>query len=165
MDWGELRQTLTNWASRIVRFTSIGTSASDGSCTVAGRSYAGGPEAPSIKARLGFPFGIRSRPPSGVDATVVHAAGAVARGVAVAHDSKKYGPDDLEDGETALYGAANAKAVLVNKDAAIEVTATPGQPITIKVSGAAAITLMVDAVTGAIKLGPGAAGLYFAVLY
>ena len=111
MDWSDLRQMLTDWASRIVRFTRIARAASDGSASVEGRTIPGGPEAPSIRARLMFPFGVRSVPPAGVDAAVVHAAGAGARCIVVACDAPKYGPSDLAEGETALYSQQNPKAV------------------------------------------------------
>jgi len=122
MDFGELRQMFTDWASRIVRFTQIASASSDGTASVAGRAYAGGPAAPNLKARLLFPFGIRSVPPSGVDAAVIHAAGASARGMIVGCDSKEYGPSDLSDGETAVYSQANPKALVADQHGNTEVT-------------------------------------------
>lgn len=114
MDWGQLRQHLTDWASRIVRFSRIAQASSDGRCSVEGRTIPGGPESPSIQARLMFPFGVRSVPPSGVDAAVVHAAGGAARGIVVGCDATRYGPSDLAEGETALYSQHNAKALLAD---------------------------------------------------
>ena len=49
MDFGELRQMFTDWASRIVRFTQIASASSDGTASVAGRAYAGGPAAPNLR--------------------------------------------------------------------------------------------------------------------
>ena len=137
MDLGELRQMLTDWASRIVRFTQIASAKSDGSASVVGRSIPGGPDAPSIKARLMFPFGLRSVPPSGVDAAVVHAAGASARGMIVGCDSKEYGPSDLDWGETAVYSQQNPKALLADKSGNTKITSTTvdGTPGDVVVNG------------------------------
>src|SRR5579864_7333506 len=127
MDFGDLRQLLTDWASRIVRFTQIASAKSDGSATVAGRSYAGGPAAPSIKARLIFPFGLRSMPPSGVDAAVVHAAGASARGMIVGCDSAKYGPSDLPSGGAALYCSTSGALVWFDDHGKLHAASASGQ--------------------------------------
>jgi|GEM_PF-3832191 len=137
MDFGELRQMFTDWASRIVRFTQIASASSDGTASVAGRAYAGGPAAPNLKARSLFPFGLRSVPPSGVDAAVVHAAGASARGMIVGCDSKEYGPSDLSDGETAIYSQANPKALVADQHGNTEVTSATvdGVPGDVVVNG------------------------------
>jgi hypothetical protein len=126
MDLGDLRQMLVDWASRIVRFTSIATAGSDTSCTVAGRSYAGGPPEPGIRARLMFPFGIRSVPPSGVDAAVVHPAGASARGIVVGCDSKAFGPADLAEGETAIYSKVDGVVVKLDASGLVLLGAASG---------------------------------------
>ena len=155
MDFGELRQMLTDWASRIVRFTQIAGAASDGSATIAGRTYPGGPAAPSIKARLIFPFGFRSVPPSGVDAAVVHAAAASARGMIVGCDSAKYGPSDLPNGGAALYCSSTGAVVWFDDHGKLRVTSTSGQPIDI----AAGAAVTIEAAAGAnVAVNAGAGG-------
>ena len=113
MDLGELRQILTDWASRIVRFTRIASAGSDGSASVAGRGYAGGPAAPNIKARLIFPFGIRSVPPSGVDAAVNAGANGVSGpslsrsdSDALYRDALKHAVADADEKAKALAAAS-----------------------------------------------------------
>jgi phage gp45-like len=69
-----------------------------------------------------WPFGLRSRPPSGVEAVVVLVNGAATRAVMVSAESAKYGPSDLEEGESALYNKT-AAVIRIWKDGKITIDA------------------------------------------
>ncbi|HZU84524.1 MAG TPA: phage baseplate assembly protein [Polyangiaceae bacterium] len=94
---------------------------------LAGRSE---PDEPSyqVPVRRLWPFGLRSRPPAGVEVIVVFPNGSPVAGVMVGAESAKYGPSDLEEGETAVYGAAGA-VILLDKDGNVVVKAAQGKSI------------------------------------
>lgn len=75
-----------------------------------------------IPVRRIWPFGIRSRPPAGVEAVVVYPNGSPVSGVMVGAESAKYGPSDLEEGETAVYSSSGATMKL-DKDGNIIILA------------------------------------------
>jgi phage gp45-like len=82
-----------------------------------------------------WPFGIRSRPPAGVDAAVVHAFGGSTNGMMVGAESPQYGPDDLEDGETAIYSSVNASVLLADEDGNTAITSATDGDVTIDAHG------------------------------
>lgn len=137
MDFESLRELLTNWAGRLVRWSRIASADSKGRAAVEGRTIPGGPEPPTIAARLMFPFGLRSVPPAGVDAAVVHAAGGSARGMVVGCDSSRFGPSDLDGGETAVYSQQNPRALVADKAGNTKITSTTvnGTPGDVVVNG------------------------------
>lgn len=110
-------QILRDWAGRIARFAGIASAKSDGSCVVAGRTFAGGKAASSIPARLLAPFGLRSVPPP-MDCALIQGNGTSRGAMAFPCDTAQYGPDDLDpDGaEVALYNANQPRALVVSDD-------------------------------------------------
>lgn len=102
MNHGEFRDKLRNALAAVIRFTRTASASEDGqddACEGRGSDD----EAPKLGVRRLWPFGIRSLPPEGVDALVVHANGGSTNGVMLGAESKAYGPSDLKTGETALY--------------------------------------------------------------
>lgn len=73
-----------------------------------------------------WPFGIRARPPAGVDAVWIALGGRnkSGHGVIVGAESKGYGPGDLADGEVALYNKVSGCVVRLNADGTISINGT-----------------------------------------
>jgi phage gp45-like len=108
MTWSDVRDFVYQAIGWLVSYTRVAKSSAGGSDDeVEGRSE---PNEPSyqIPVRRMWPFGIRSRPPAGVEAIVVLVNGGGTRAVMVSAESAKYGPSDLDDGESALYNKTAA---------------------------------------------------------
>jgi len=86
-----------------------------------------------------FPFGIRSRPPKGTDGLVVFVNGGPANGVLLAAESSRFGPSNLNDGETALYNKVVGCTILLDQSGAITLTDKSGA--TVKLDGTGNIIL------------------------
>jgi phage gp45-like len=80
-----------------------------------------------------WPFGIRSRPPQGVDAVWLAVGGRnrSSHGVIVGADSKGYGPGDLQDGEVAIYNKVSGTIIKLDASGGITITAATGQVVNI----------------------------------
>jgi phage gp45-like len=79
------------------------------------------------------PWGLAGRPVVGVLAVLVKAIGGPFNGANVGIASDKYGPQDLEDGETALYSKEVARGVLLTKDGDNKLASKDGR--TVQVNG------------------------------
>jgi phage gp45-like len=100
-------------------------------------------------------FGLRSLPPAGTWCVRIGASGSSTNSLIVAEDPvDRYGPQDLEDGEVAIYNKVTGCIIKLDKDGNVEITAAAGKNITATASGAGVVHLNATAVTGAVKLGP-----------
>lgn len=98
------------------------------------------PETTGDRAATRFQhFGFRSRPPVGTNTIMLLVGGAATAGVSVAEDSNGHGPDDLEEGECALYSVANAKAVWIDKDGRVWLLSKSGQDVNITAQGSGVV--------------------------
>ncbi len=123
MTYGEIRDYVRGLFAGLVRFTKTSGATSDGQGDqTEGRGEED--EAPPYPVRRLWPFGIRSMPPDGVDAVVVHANGSSTSGIMVGAESADYGPSDLEGGELALYSQFNPEVALADKDGKTTITST-----------------------------------------
>lgn len=77
-------------------------------------------------------FGLRSLPPKGTWCIRLAAAGGNTNGVIVAEDpGNRYGPQDLEDGELALYNKVTGCVIKLDKNGKVTITASAGQIVAI----------------------------------
>jgi phage gp45-like len=137
---------VTRDPSWVVLFSRVAaTSASGHEDEVDGRSE---PDEPSyqVQVRRLFPFGLRSRPPAGVDAVAVCASGSPSAGVMVGAESPAYGPSDLAEGEAALYNIATGTRVLLKADGSIQIDAASGKDVVVN-GGTARVSRVGDSVT------------------
>lgn len=70
---------------------------------VRGQTLPDEPEYQILVRRMG-PFGFRGRAPAGVEVLVIQPGASATSGVAIAQESAGYGPSDLDEGESAMYG-------------------------------------------------------------
>lgn len=139
----EVKNIARRIAGTIVRFTTTSKSSDTGhDDAVDGRGNDS--DAPSLGVRRLWPFGIRSRPPAGCDAVVIHANSGATNGVMVGAESKKYGPGDLKSGETAIYAIKAGCLIKLDEDGGITVTAEPDQSVNIAVTGGGNVNITVD---------------------
>ena len=111
-----------------------------------------------IPVRRLWPFGMRSRPPAGVEVVVVYPDGSPVSGVEVGAESSKYGPSDLEEGEAAVYCSAGGTIIKLDKDGNITIDAASGKDVI--VNGGNAKVARVDDTTdnGTLVFNPGSGG-------
>jgi len=76
-------------------------------------------------------WGLRVRPPAGIRAAVIKALGGATNGMYVGIASTRYGPSNLEDGETALYCIAGDTVVKLDKDGKVTIDAAAGQDVVV----------------------------------
>ncbi len=118
-----------------VRFTRVAaTTPNGGADRVEGRA---GPKPYGIDVRRLWPFGLRSRPPAGCDAAVVHNNGGASSGMMVGAESDRYGPGDLDEGEAALYCAVEGVGIRLNTDGDVLITSDAGNGKIVQVNGSA----------------------------
>lgn len=110
-----------------------------------------------------FPFGLRSRPPSGTFGVWIGLGGESGNGVIVAAESSRFGPSNLDDGEVALYNKVNGTLIKLDKNGAATMTDQGGAQVKLDGSGnitvqaaapSGSVTVSATAVTGSVKLGP-----------
>jgi hypothetical protein len=129
-------------AARLVQFSTTDTSTASGhGDTFTGRSLDDGQQSP-IPSRRMWPFGIRSRPPRGVDCIVVKANGGSNQGVMVGAESDAYGPSDLADGETAIYSKAFAHALVADKDGNTKIASDTANSKNVIVNGGTRVVVL-----------------------
>ena len=128
----------------IVRHTTVTNSTSGGVDQVAGRQGPQGKQNVPHTVRRLWPFGIRSVPPSGVEAAVVFANADPTHGLMVGAEGTGYGPSDLATGETALYCKAAGTVVKLDGDGNVTISSASGKTVTI--NGA---TVYLGAMSGA----------------
>lgn len=148
-DW--VRSQILRATGSLVRYAQVSnnTASGDGDAVqghqVDDDEQAGGYDYP---VRRLFPFGLRSRPPAGVDACVVHAFGGSTNGIMLAAESPAYGPGDLEDGEVAIYAKAADAVIKIDKDGKITIDSPNGQNV--EVTAGANVTVTANAGTGTV---------------
>lgn len=131
MTWPEIRDYVRQALSWVVRFSTVSATGSDGyKDAVDGRAGADETSYQYPVRRL-WPFGIRSRPPVGVDAVVIHVNGGSGSGVMVGAESNAYGPDDLAEGEVAIYCRASGAVIKLDADGKITIDAASGQDVVV----------------------------------
>ena len=124
--WNEIRDEILQAIAWVVFYAPVATSSDDGqSDEVEGRSESNEPQY-QIPVRRLWPFGIRSRPPAGVQALVVNVNGGSTKGVMLGAESSGYGPSDLKDGETAIYSKALPYAVFADENGKVLIGASTG---------------------------------------
>jgi hypothetical protein len=79
------------------------------------------------------PWGLAGYPPAGILALLVKAVGGVFNGINAGVDPDKYGPKNLNEGETALYCKESGTTILLDKDG--NVIITPGAGKTVQIAG------------------------------
>jgi phage gp45-like len=143
MRYAEIRDLVIQSIAWLAHYSKVATSSADGqSDEIEGRSE---PDEPSYQVpvrRMG-PFGIRSRPPAGVEAFVIYLGGGATRGVMLGAESAKYGPSDLAEGEVAIYCIKAGTALKLDKDGAITATGQGASQIQIDKNGKVTVTAAV----------------------
>lgn len=136
MTWEWLRDYVTTVVARAVRFTQVASTSANG-YTDAVDGHAGGGTDPNyrLSVRRLFPFGLRSRPPAGVDCVVVHANGGITNGIMVGAESTRYGPSNLNVGEVAIYSIAAAAMIKIDKTGVITILSSDTKNIAIAATG------------------------------
>lgn len=120
------REWINNRIASVIRFAQVclNTASGDGDSVqgheTTNEEAEGGYQ---YQTRRIWPFGIRSRPPKGCDAVVVHVFGGASNGVMVGAESPEYGPDDLEDGEVAIYAKKSGAVIKIDKDGKVTIDA------------------------------------------
>lgn len=76
-----------------------------------------------------FPFGIRSRPPSGTWGVWIGKGGRSGDGIIVGAESSRFGPSNLNDGEVAIYNKVTGCMALFDQNGGISFTAAAGQTV------------------------------------
>lgn len=153
----ELRARIDMRAASLIRFaqTTTNTASGDGDA-VAGHETdeeAGEPTYQYLTRRL-WPFGIRSRPPTGIDSVAVHVFGGSINAVMLGAESPEYGPSDLEEGEVAIYAKASGAVIKIDVDGNITIDASASKNITVAATGTGVVQVTAAPVTGTVKLGP-----------
>lgn len=77
------------------------------------------------------PWGLSGRPVVGVLSAIVKATAGAFSGINVGIATDKYGPQDLDDGETSLYCKAGGTRVYLDKDGNIFIDAASGKEVTV----------------------------------
>jgi hypothetical protein len=90
------------------------------------------------------PWGLASRPVPGVLMAIVKAVGGAFNGLNVGIATDKYGPQDLNEGETCLYCNADATRVLLTKDGDVKISSKNGGMIVVQNDG----KITIDAASG-----------------
>lgn len=94
-----------------------------------------------------WPFGIRSVPPTGIDAVVVHAFGGPTNGILVGAESAEYGPSNLQVGETAIYNKVTGAVIKIDVDGKITIDAPAGVDVVVN-GGTLKVARVTDSTTG-----------------
>lgn len=129
MTAAEIRAMIREEVARAVQTGTVANSSADGfEDELAGRSQPDEPSYQEAVRRL-WPFGMRSRPPSGVECVVVRSGGAP--GVLIAAESAKYGPADLEEGELAIYCITSGAVIKLDKDGKITIDAAAAKDVVV----------------------------------
>lgn len=125
---------------------------------ISGYQTEGSDETPyDFEGRRVFPFGLRSRPPSGTWGVWVGRGGESGDGVIVGAESSRFGPNDLKDGEVAFYNKVTGTLIKLDENGAISITAAGGQLLTLNGSTyslpqwddfATALDAFIDALAG-----------------
>lgn len=126
----------------IVRYSTVAENSADGTTDkVAGHPGNPDEQATHEEARRFQAWGVRSRPPKGVEAIVLRVGGGATNGVQVAHESGKYGPTNLNDGEVAIYCKASGTQIVLDQNGGITITGASGQNVNVNVSGGGAVNI------------------------
>lgn len=123
-DW--VRAHVFGRVASVIRFAQVTVNTASGDGDAVQGNQTTDEEAPGdyqYQVRRLWPFGIRSRPPAGVDAAVVHAFGGSTNGMMVGAESPEYGPDDLQDGEVCIYAKKAGARIKIDVDGKITIDA------------------------------------------
>lgn len=125
----ELRERVSAMASQFVVFTKVARTGADGSRDEAQVSEDDKDnQRPYLRTT---PWGLAGRPVVGVQIALGRAFGGSFGGVQIGIYTKDYGPQDLEEGETALYCKASGTRVWLDKDGNIHVDAASAKDVII----------------------------------
>jgi phage gp45-like len=121
-----LEEAMANKVMAVAEYTTLSRTSAAGDKDFA--NVAANPNDRQRPIRRVSPWGIVGHPPAGVFALIVKAVGGVFNGINAGIATDKYGPQDLDEGETAVY---NITAALVRlwKTGKITVDADAGQDI------------------------------------
>lgn len=124
-----LESRLTAALQSIVEFTPISVSSADGAKDAV--KVQGDPSDRQRSVRRVSPWGISGRPVAGagVLAAVVKAIAGSFGGMIVGIASDTYGPQDLEEGETAIWNKTNGTLIKLKADGTITIDAASGKDI------------------------------------
>lgn len=113
----------------IVEFTPITVSSADGTKDFVGIQTDAKDQQRAV--RRASPWGISGRPVAGagVLAAVVKAVGGAFGGMIVGVGTDKYGPQDLNSGETCIWNKVTGTRILLDQDGKISIDAGSGQDI------------------------------------
>lgn len=137
----ELRQEIkraTHQASAVIaKLAAYSLSSADGiTDKVQGYGVDAADSAPyDYDGRRIFPFGIRSRPPKGVEAVWIAVTGGSANGVIVGAESSRFGPSDLADGESCFYNKVNGCEIRLKADGSVNIKDGGGTTLTLPGDG------------------------------
>ena len=156
-----LESLVRSVTANAIRFSTVSKTSADGqSDQVRGRAVD-----PSDGADYSYPvrrmstWGVRSVPPAGVDALILHVNGGNNNGVMIGNESARFGPSDLLDGELAIYNKATGCVIKMDQNGAITITASSGQNITLN-GGTQKVARVGDATAGHAHIEGGNAGPY-----
>lgn len=142
-----LREFVEGRLSTIVKLAAYSVSSSSGETDkLQGYQTEGADEQKyDYDGRRIWPFGIRSRPPKGVFGVWIGARSRSGNGVIVAGDSSRFGPSNLNDGETAIYNKVTGCTILLDQNGGI--TATDKNGTALKLDGAGNASVKVGGAT------------------
>jgi len=138
MSRSEIRDLIRQFIFNALEFTKYTLSSKLGDADkVAGHEKADrDDEEYDLDARRMQHFGFRSRPPKGTQCIRISVGGGATNSAIIAEDpGDRYGPGDLEDGETALYNTKVPKALHVTKDGDTAINSKDGQLVKLQGGG------------------------------
>jgi phage gp45-like len=109
-----LEQRLERLAGGAVEFTTLARVTADGADDQA--NFAGNPADRQRPVRRVAPWGLSGRPVVGVLGAVVKAVGGAFNGLVLGISTDRYGPQNLNDGETCLWNKGVAQILLDQND-------------------------------------------------
>lgn len=147
----EMREYIRTHLATLVKFHPYSANSADGTNDkIQGYQTEGSDEQSyDFDARRVFPFGLRSRPPSGTFGVWIGMGGESGNGVIIAAESSRFGPSALNDGEVALYNKISNVGLLLDQNGAAIITDQHGG--TVKIDGTGAIVIT-DKNNGQIKI-------------
>lgn len=115
----------------IVEFTPISVSTADGSKDAV--KVQGDPSDRQRFVRRTSPWGISGRPVAGVGvlAAIVKAVAGPFGGMIVGVSTTDYGPQDLEEGETAIWNKVNGTLIRLKPDGSMTIDASSGKDVVV----------------------------------
>lgn len=150
-----LKEWLEQRLAWLVQYASISRSAANGADAVSGRV-----SGVQHEARRMHPWGLRGRPPVGAETITIGVDGSSGNKVEIAAEATTrtaqglqytYGPNDLAEGESALYSQGGA-VVRLDEPGQVQVDAKSGQDVLVNGGGANVATVGSEVDCGSLSV-------------